>query len=40
MIEWQLMKPQIFATVMDFFASNLPVMTDEQAPADTGKLTI
>ncbi|KXJ20680.1 NFU1 iron-sulfur cluster scaffold-like, mitochondrial [Exaiptasia diaphana] len=34
-VDWSLLKPDIFATIMDFFASNLPILTDEQAPADT-----
>ncbi|XP_077999286.1 NFU1 iron-sulfur cluster scaffold homolog, mitochondrial-like [Glandiceps talaboti] len=34
-VEWQLLKPEIFATIMDFFASGLPILTDEQPPADT-----
>ncbi|XP_031559015.1 NFU1 iron-sulfur cluster scaffold homolog, mitochondrial-like [Actinia tenebrosa] len=34
-IEWSLIKPDIFATIMDFFASNLPILTDEQPPTNT-----
>ncbi|XP_070544235.1 NFU1 iron-sulfur cluster scaffold homolog, mitochondrial-like [Ptychodera flava] len=34
-VEWQLIKPEIFATIMDFFASGVPVITDEQPSADT-----
>ncbi|KAK7603964.1 hypothetical protein V9T40_004237 [Parthenolecanium corni] len=26
-VEWKLLKPEIFATLMDFFATNLPVIT-------------
>ena len=37
-IEWQLLKPDIFATIMDFFGSGLPVITDEQPSQDTGGL--
>ncbi|XP_019644715.1 PREDICTED: NFU1 iron-sulfur cluster scaffold homolog, mitochondrial-like isoform X2 [Branchiostoma belcheri] len=33
--DWQILKPDIFATIMDFFASGLPILTDEPAPADT-----
>ncbi|XP_022100228.1 NFU1 iron-sulfur cluster scaffold homolog, mitochondrial-like [Acanthaster planci] len=33
--EWAVMKPEIYATIMDFFTSGLPVMTDEQPAADT-----
>ena len=32
------MKPEIFAVIMDFFASGLPVLTDEKPSGDTGKL--
>lgn len=28
-VEWRVMKPDIFATIMDFFASGLPVMNEE-----------
>ncbi|XP_071808171.1 NFU1 iron-sulfur cluster scaffold homolog, mitochondrial-like [Asterias amurensis] len=34
-IEWPIMKPEIYATIMDFFTSGLPVITDEQPSADT-----
>ena len=27
-VEWKLLKPEIFATVMDFFASGLPVLNE------------
>ena len=27
--EWQLLKPEIFATIMDFFASGQPVLREE-----------
>ncbi|XP_022249630.1 NFU1 iron-sulfur cluster scaffold homolog, mitochondrial-like isoform X2 [Limulus polyphemus] len=33
--EWKVLKPDIFATIMDFFASGLPVLTDEPPPSDT-----
>lgn len=35
-LDWQLMKPDIYATIMDFFSSNLPILTDEQPSSDTG----
>lgn len=35
-LDWQVMKPDIYGTIMDFFASNLPILTDEQPSADTG----
>eukprot|EP00795_Rhopilema_esculentum_P008220 gene8220-14157_t len=28
-VSWAVLKPDIFATIMDFFASNLPVMNEE-----------
>ena len=33
-IEWQLLKPDIFATIMDFFASTEPVMKEEISPEE------
>ena len=35
--EWRLMKPEIFATIMDFFSSGLPVINAdmEASPRDT-----
>jgi len=32
---WQIMKPDIYANIMDFFASGQPILTEEQAPSDT-----
>ena len=32
-ISWVLLKPDIYAIIMDFFSSNLPILSDEQ-PAD------
>ncbi|XP_012525959.1 NFU1 iron-sulfur cluster scaffold homolog, mitochondrial [Monomorium pharaonis] len=32
-VEWKLLKPEIFATIMDFFASGLPVMDETSQPA-------
>ncbi len=32
-VEWKLLKPEIYATIMDFFASGIPVVTE---PKDTG----
>nr|XP_054774199.1 NFU1 iron-sulfur cluster scaffold homolog, mitochondrial-like [Lytechinus pictus] len=34
-VDWRVLKPEIYATVMDFFASGVPILTDETAPADT-----
>ncbi|CAL1530457.1 unnamed protein product [Lymnaea stagnalis] len=32
-IDWNIIKPEIFAVIMDFFASGLPVLTDEKKPS-------
>jgi hypothetical protein len=29
-VEWKLLKPEIYATIMDFFASGIPVMTESK----------
>lgn len=34
-VEWKLLKPEIFATIMDFFASGLPILTDAQPSGGT-----
>ncbi|RUS88421.1 hypothetical protein EGW08_003817 [Elysia chlorotica] len=34
-LEWAVMKPEIFAVIMDFFATGLPVLTDEKPSGDT-----
>jgi len=35
-VEWKVLKPEIFATVMDFFSSGLPVVNEQAEPsADT-----
>ena len=37
-VDWKVLKPEIFATIMDFFASGLPVINESaQKPSDTGK---
>lgn len=33
--EWRLIKPEVFAVIMDFFASGLPVVTDVKPTSDT-----
>lgn len=33
--EWRLIKPEVFAVIMDFFASGLPVVTDAKPTSDT-----
>lgn len=40
-VEWKLLKPEIFATIMDFFASGLPIMDETSQPAtDTRRIHI
>uniref|UniRef100_A0A2A4J1M5 NFU1 iron-sulfur cluster scaffold homolog, mitochondrial n=1 Tax=Heliothis virescens TaxID=7102 RepID=A0A2A4J1M5_HELVI len=34
-VDWRLLKPDIFATIMDFFASGLPVIIDAKPSGDT-----
>lgn len=34
-MEWGILKPEIFATIMDFFASGLPVLDESQPSPDT-----
>ncbi|XP_046612701.1 NFU1 iron-sulfur cluster scaffold homolog, mitochondrial-like [Neodiprion virginianus] len=34
-VDWKLIKPEVFATIMDFFASGLPVLTEAQPSLDT-----
>lgn len=34
-VEWRVLKPQIFATIMDFFASGLPVINEGDTQAAT-----
>ena len=33
--EWRLLKPEIFAVIMDFFASGIPILTDAAPNKDT-----
>ncbi|XP_054710037.1 NFU1 iron-sulfur cluster scaffold homolog, mitochondrial-like isoform X2 [Uloborus diversus] len=33
-IEWKVLKPQIYATIMDFFATGLPVVTAERESSE------
>uniref|UniRef100_A0A182Y7M5 NFU1 iron-sulfur cluster scaffold homolog, mitochondrial n=1 Tax=Anopheles stephensi TaxID=30069 RepID=A0A182Y7M5_ANOST len=33
--EWRIIKPEVFAVIMDFFASGLPVVTDAKPNPDT-----
>ncbi|XP_014287511.1 NFU1 iron-sulfur cluster scaffold homolog, mitochondrial [Halyomorpha halys] len=34
-VEWKIIKPEIFATIMDFFASGLPILLDVKPNSDT-----
>ncbi|KAK9509244.1 hypothetical protein O3M35_006599 [Rhynocoris fuscipes] len=34
-VEWKVLKPEIFATIMDFFSTGLPVLNDVKPNADT-----
>ncbi|XP_064644064.1 NFU1 iron-sulfur cluster scaffold homolog, mitochondrial-like [Lineus longissimus] len=34
-IDWKVLKPEIFATIMDFFTSGAPILTEELPPSDT-----
>ena len=34
-VEWQILKPEIYAVIMDFYASGLPVLTEEKPSSDT-----
>lgn len=37
-MEWKVIKPDVFAAIMDFFTSGLPVVNEDSKPsADTGK---
>ncbi|KAI4456806.1 iron-sulfur cluster scaffold protein nfu-related [Holotrichia oblita] len=36
-VEWKLLKPEIFATIMDFFASGLPVLNEGVTNSDSRK---
>ncbi|MEE6479130.1 hypothetical protein FKM82_012143 [Ascaphus truei] len=36
--DWNLIKPDIYATIMDFFSSGLPVVTEEAPRSDTAAL--
>ena len=37
-IDWKVLKPEIFATIMDFFSSGLPVIVETETE-DTGSQT-
>jgi hypothetical protein len=37
-MEWMVLKPEIYATIMDFFASGLPILTDVKPTSDTREI--
>lgn len=37
-IEWMVIKPEIYAAIMDFFASGLPILSDVKPTSDTRML--
>lgn len=38
-IEWKVLKPDVFAAIMDFFTSGLPVVNEDAKPSeDTGEI--
>ncbi|XP_061066516.1 NFU1 iron-sulfur cluster scaffold homolog, mitochondrial isoform X2 [Eubalaena glacialis] len=37
-LDWNLLKPDIYATIMDFFASGLPLVTEETPSGEAGCL--
>lgn len=36
-VDWKLLKPEIFATIMDFFASGQPILVDVKPSSETRK---
>jgi len=38
-MDWSVIKPDVYGTIMDFFATGLPVINDDQQAADTGTRT-
>ncbi|KAL7981264.1 hypothetical protein Chor_002160 [Crotalus horridus] len=38
-VDWNLIKPDIYATIMDFYASGLPIVTEEAPRTDTAEVT-
>jgi hypothetical protein len=39
-VEWRLIKPEIFATIMDFFSSGLPVLNEQALNEDEGGVQV
>ena len=36
-LQWQTLKPEIYAVIMDFFSTNLPVLDENADPPDNSK---
>ena len=36
-VEWKILKPEIFATIMDFFSSGLPILKETAPSSESGK---
>lgn len=36
--EWSILKPELFATIMDFYSSGLPILLDVKPNSDTREL--
>lgn len=36
-IQWQVLKPEIYAAIMDFFSTNLPVVDEDAQPPTSSK---
>ena len=34
-IEWQVLKPEIYGAIMDFFSTNLPIIDDDTEPLES-----
>ena len=40
-IQWQILKPEIYGAIMDFFSTNLPVVDeDAQAPTSSKRVCV
>nr|XP_045008574.1 NFU1 iron-sulfur cluster scaffold homolog, mitochondrial isoform X1 [Jaculus jaculus] len=39
-LDWNLLKPDIYATIMDFFASGLPLVTEETPSGEAGDIVL
>lgn len=39
-IQWQILKPEIYAAIMDFFSTNLPILNENAPPPESSKLRL